>query len=94
MIDTEVEEFTEEEAIDAGLIEAVKDGSAKISGTYELEQVGAVSFNQNNFTFRDKYNKLRVGTFATTQDMFGFFEEYGKTTSPEDGEKITVELGE
>jgi len=94
MIDTELEEFTAAEAINAGLVDAIKDGSTKISGTYELEQDGCTGFNQNNFTFRDKCNKLRVGYFATPQELFMFLEEYGKITTPENGESVGIELGE
>lgn len=73
MINTKLEEFTSVDAINAGLIEAVKDGSAKISGTYEMQPNGVVDFNQNNFVFNDKLGALRVGRFKSSRDVIHFF---------------------
>ena len=69
MIDTELEEFTAAEAINAGLVDAIKDGSAKVSGTYELKPNGVVEFNQNNFVFNDKFGGLRIGKFKSNSQL-------------------------
>lgn len=69
MIDTELEEFTAAEAINAGLATAVMEGSAKVSGTYEMKPDGVVEFEQNNFVFNDKYGKLRVGRFKSNSQL-------------------------
>ena len=73
MIDTQLEEFTAAEAIVAGLVEAIKDGSAKVSGTYEVTPNGTVEYNQNNFVFKDKYGALRVGNFKNQYELIRFF---------------------
>lgn len=59
-----MEIFTAQKAVDAGLIESIKNGETKISGSYELTPEGFLNFEQNAFTFRDKFGKLRRGKFA------------------------------
>ena len=59
----QVEIFTAESAIEAGLIEAVRSGETKISGSYEMNRDGVIEFKQNKFTFIDKNGKLRCGKF-------------------------------
>ena len=59
----QVEVFTAESAVEAGLIEAVKSGATRITGSYELTRDGAIEFNQNEFTFVDKNGNLRCGKF-------------------------------
>ena len=64
MIDLQVELFTAQTAVDAGLIEAVKRGEVKITGSYELTQDGFIQYQQNNFVFKDKFGNLRCGKFT------------------------------
>lgn len=78
MIDSKLEEMTAKEAVDAGLIEAIVDGSAKISGTYELTKNGGIEYDQNNFSFKDKNNNLRVGRFKDNIELLTFFELFQK----------------
>ena len=77
MVDLEIEEFTAQEATRAGLIDAIKRGETKISGTYELTPDGYVEFEQNNFTFKDKNNNLRCGKFKYDSELVDFWEEFG-----------------
>ena len=64
MIDLEFEQFTAQSAVDAGLIEAVKRGETKITGSYELTADGFLNYEQNNFVFKDKFGNLRCGRFT------------------------------
>ena len=59
----QVEIFTAESAIEAGLIEAVRSGATKISGSYEMNKDGSIEFKQNEFTFVDKNGNSRCGKF-------------------------------
>ena len=76
MIDVQLEEMTIKEAVDAGLVEAIKRGEAKVCGSYELTQDGYVEFDQNNFMFKDKNNVLRVGRFKDNGELVGFWKEF------------------
>ena len=86
MNNLQVELFTTQTAVDAGLIEAVKRGEAKINGSYELTPDGFLLYRQNNFIFTDKFGNLRCGRFVeifhdiAEIDMFIalFFENEGK----------------
>lgn len=75
MIPNEVESFTAEEAISAGLIEAIKAGNVKIEGTYEISATGDFKFKQRNFVFSDKAKNLRVGKFKDETEIFSFVKE-------------------
>ena len=66
MIDLEFEQFTAQSAADAGLIEAIKRGETKITGSYEVTADGFLIYEQNNFLFTDKTGKLRCGRFVDT----------------------------
>ena len=55
--------FTAESAIEAGLIEAVRSGATKITGSYEMTEDGSIEFKQNEFTFIDKNGNPRYGKF-------------------------------
>ena len=66
MIDLEFEQFTAQSAVDAGLIEAIKRGKTKITGSYEVTADGFLNYEQNNFLFTDKTGKLRCGRFVDT----------------------------
>lgn len=76
MIDTKIEEFTSAGAVEAGLIEAIKRGEAKVSGTYELLPEGGIKFEQNNFLFKDKWGELRVGSFESANVLLEFWEKF------------------
>lgn len=77
MIDTQLEEFTAAEAVSIGLIEAIKRGEAKVSGTYELLPEGGIKFDQNNFLFKDKWGELRVGSFKDADELQSFWDKFG-----------------
>lgn len=84
MIDLQVELFTAQTAVDAGLIEAIKRGEAKINGSYELTSDGFLQYEQNNFLFKDKFGNLRAGKFIDTfhdiaeiSKFSAMFLEYG-----------------
>ena len=77
MIDSKLEEMTAAEALIAGLVDAVLEGTAKISGTYEITENG-VDYDQNNFAFKDKNNVLRVGRFKDTAELLTFFSLFRK----------------
>lgn len=66
MVDLQMELFTAQSAADAGLIEAVKSGAVKISGSYEVTADGFLEYQQNNFVFKDKFGNLRCGRFVDT----------------------------
>ena len=66
MIDLIVEKFTAKTAVDTGLIEAMKSGDVKITGSYELTKDGFLNYQQNNFVFKDKFGNLRCGRFIDT----------------------------
>ncbi len=72
MIDIETEKFTAEDAIDSGLIDAVRRGETVIEGSYIVGKDGIIEFRQRNFTFRDKSGNLRTGKFADTGEMSAF----------------------
>ena len=78
MIDTQLEKFTSAAAVDAGLIDAIKRGEAKVSGTYELLPEGGIKFEQNNFLFKDKWGVLRVGSFANADELCTFWDKFGE----------------
>ena len=63
MINFKEELFTAQTAVDAGLIEAIKRGEVKITGSYELTPDGFLLYQQNNFVFTDKFGNLRCGKF-------------------------------
>lgn len=72
MINVEVEKFTAESAVGAGLIEAVQREDCVVNGSYNLSADGYLEFNQNNFVFKDKKGGLRVGKFADTAELINF----------------------
>ena len=71
MILTETEVFTAEEAVKAGAADAINAGSTEIAGYYELTPDG-IKFQQKKFAFHDKCNNLRVGIFATDEELLTF----------------------
>lgn len=76
MIDTEVEKFTAENAVEAGLVDAVKSGAAKVTGAYEMTKDGFIEFKQKTFTFTDKRGNLRFGKFDGDEEIVKFWEMF------------------
>lgn len=72
MIDIETEKFTAEDAINAGLIDAVKNGETAIEGSYIVGKDGIIEFRQRNFTFKDKNGNLRTGKFDDAGELLAF----------------------
>ena len=72
MVSNELEYFTAQEALDAGLFEALKRGETKICGHYEYDKSGSIEFKQQNFVFKDKNNDLRIGKFKNADDVLEF----------------------
>lgn len=76
MIDTEVEKFTAENAVEAGLVDAVKNGAAKVTGAYEMTKDGFIEFKQKTFTFTDNRGNLRFGKFDGDEEIVKFWEMF------------------
>lgn len=76
MVDIEVEKFTAMEAIDAGLIDAVKRGETLIEGYYEISRDGYFEFKQRNFTFTDTAGGLRAGKFVNNYELMNFSKNF------------------
>lgn len=72
MVDVKIETFTAKQLVELGLIEDLKRGNVKISGTYEIDENGNLNYEQNNFTFTDKFGKLRAGAFKNSAELLKF----------------------
>lgn len=72
MVDLKIEEFTAEDAAEAGLVEVIKSGVVEISGVYELTPSGEIDYDQNNFVFKDKDGNLRAGRFKDNDELLNF----------------------
>lgn len=72
MIDIKIEIFTAKVLIELGLVEALKRGETKIDGAYEIDANGNIKYEQNNFTFTDKFGALRAGTFKNSHELLKF----------------------
>ena len=83
MITNELEVFTAQEAINAGLPEALERGETKIEGNYAIFGNGGLEFKQRNFVFRDKAGNLRVGKFKDEGEIFSFMTELSKEIEEE-----------
>ena len=75
MIQTQTEKFTAREAVNAGLIEAIKRGETKLECHVAVEK-GDLNFNQRNFTFTDKNNEVRTGRFKDDSELVAFYALY------------------
>ena len=62
MIQTQAEIFTAIDAVNAGLIDAIKNGETRLECHVELNK-GELIFDQRTFTFTDKNGNLRSGKF-------------------------------
>ena len=71
MIQTQSETFTARQAVDAGLIDAIKRGETRIETHVEINK-GNLIFDQRNFTFTDKNNNIRFGKFKDDSELVAF----------------------
>lgn len=74
MIDMPVEKFTATEAEAIGLVDAVRNGAVKISGSYELKADGTLDFKHKTFNFTDKFGAVHFGQFADGYELSNFAE--------------------
>ena len=72
MIQLENEKFTAMEAVNAGLIDAIKRGETRLECHAEINK-GELIFDQRNFTFTDKNNNLRSGKFKDDSELVAFY---------------------
>ena len=72
MIDGNAELFTASEAEDAGLLDAIKKGTAKVEGRYTITPEGKLKFRQQVFTFSDKFGNWSFGKFVTDDELLKF----------------------
>ena len=77
MIDTSAENFTAAEAVETGLIDAIKSGATKVEGTFSLSKDG-LKIVQRKFVFKDEYGSLIVGKFVSDDELWKFFEIYAE----------------
>lgn len=75
MIDTSVENFTALEAVETGLIDAIKRGETKVAGSFSIDKNG-LKVNKQKFCFRDKFGSLVVGKFVSDDELWNFWEIY------------------
>jgi len=72
MIQLENEKFTARQAVDAGLIDAIKRRETKPTCQVEIDK-GNLIFTQRNFTFTDKNGNLRSGKFKDDSELVAFY---------------------
>ena len=72
MINTQIEKFTARQAVDAGLIDAIKRGETRLECHAEITG-GNLIIDQRNFTFTDKNNILRTGNFKDDSELVAFY---------------------
>ena len=78
MIDTSVENFTADEAIETGLIEAIKCGETKVAGSFSLDKNG-LKINQQKFCFKGSDGFFCAGKFVSNDELWNFFEKYAES---------------
>ena len=81
MIDKKLERLSAEEAVKAGLIDALQKGEVKIEGIYSIGKDCKIDFKQKNFFFRDKTNEVRLVKFADNVEVLKFWERLGADDS-------------
>ena len=59
------------EAVNSGLIDAIKNGSTKIDCHVEISNSELI-FDQRSFTFTDKNGNLRKGKFKDDSELIAF----------------------
>ena len=72
MIDRNVEMLTAQEAKEAGLLESIKRGEAKVEGHYSITPEGKLKFKQTTFTFTDSTGNWSFGRFANDDELLRF----------------------
>ena len=72
MIDRDVELLTAADAIDAGLIDSIKRGEAKVEGHYSITPEGKLKFKQTTFTFTDSAGNWSFGKFVDDDELLKF----------------------
>ena len=71
MIQTQAEIFTAIDAVNAGLIAAIKNGETRLECHVEINK-GELIFDQRTFTFTDKNGNLRNGKFKDDSELIAF----------------------
>ena len=71
MIQTQAEIFTAIDAVNAGLIDAIKNGETRLECHVEINK-GELIFDQRTFTFTDKNGNLRNGKFKDDSELIAF----------------------
>ena len=72
MIQLENEKFTATDAVNAGLIDAIKNGETRLECHVEINR-GELIFDQRAFTFTDKNGNLRSGKFKDNSELVAFY---------------------
>lgn len=73
MINNKTEVYTAKEAFSKKLVDAIKEGAAKVEVNIILNRNG-VEFYCRNFTFNDRYDLLHVGRFDNLEEFLKFVE--------------------
>ena len=66
------ENFSAMDAVNAGLIEAIKNGETRLECRVEINK-GELIFDQRAFTFTDKNGNLRNGKFKDDFELVNFY---------------------
>ena len=77
MIDTPLTLLTAEKAVELGLIDAIKNGEANITGVYSIGKDCKIDFHQRNFFFTTKDDEVILAKFADNYELFHFWEILG-----------------
>ena len=72
MIQTQSEMFSAMDAVNAGLIDAIKNGETRLECHVEINR-GELIFDQRTFTFTDKDGNLRSGKFKDDSELVAFY---------------------
>ena len=78
------ENFSAKDAVNAGLIDAIKNGETRLECHVEINK-GELIFDQSIFTFTDKDGNLRSGKFKDDFELVKFYAVFYP-----DGEGETV----
>ena len=77
MIDTPLTILTAENAVEQGLIDAIKNGEAKVTGVYTIDKDCKIDFHQRNFFFTTNNDEVILARFADNYELFHFWELLG-----------------
>ena len=78
MIDTPLTILTAEKAVELGLIDAIKNGEALITGVYSIAQDCKIDFHQRNFFFTTNNDEVILAKFADNEEVLKFWEILGE----------------